>query len=277
MVEIHRELWGNRNFLGKIFRTAKVGKADFTELQSLLDALNPGRHSDEYVSKDVFATKVAFLHSKSTPIDLPPNLVDGLVPRPVLVASQPPSSDVVGEGGVVGDDGVVDDDDDDAVGNDDDVMGNVDVVMDDNAAIVVENTHLPNEATALFPYTIQYVDLTVLRWQGMLRVPRLMLFRNEWGDMIDIFNNGEKGMEGSAVFSGQPGIGEHYYWYLTITSNQRTRKNMHVVFHPHSLYHSRPANRVSGRSRQGLHYQRYRAPSGHIGGTSWCRRCSYTR
>ena len=25
-------------------------------------------------------------------------------------------------------------------------------------------------------------------------------------------------MEGSAVFSGQPGIGEHYYWYLTVTS-----------------------------------------------------------
>ena len=80
LVEIHRELWGNGDFLGKIFRTAKVGKADFTELQCLLDALNPGRHSDEYVSKDVLATKVVFLQSKSIPINLPPNLVDGLVP-----------------------------------------------------------------------------------------------------------------------------------------------------------------------------------------------------
>ena len=76
--------------------------------------------------------------------------------------------------------------------------------------------HLSNEATAIFPYTIRYVDLTVLKLQNDLRVPLLMLFRNEWGSMIDIFNESQ----GSAVFTGQPGIGEHHYWYLTFTSNQ---------------------------------------------------------
>ena len=125
-------------------------KGDFTELQDLLEALNPERNSDEYVSKDVLATKSAFLRERSTGLDLDP--VDGLVPRPVLGACQPPSSDVIDEDGDVAD-----------------------------AAMVIDSdTHLPNEATAIFPYTIRYVDLTVLQWKGWLRVPRLMLFRNEW-------------------------------------------------------------------------------------------------
>jgi hypothetical protein len=194
-VEIHSQLWGQRDFLGEIFRTATVDKDDFTELQDLLDALNPERNSDKYVSKDVLDTKSKFLRGKSIGQDQ--YLLDGLVPRPDLGPCQPPSSDVVNEDGVVDDNDVV--------------MDNGDVVMDDNAAMVIDNTHLPNEATAIFPYTIQYMDLTVLRSTKKLRVPRLMLFRNEWGTMIDIFNKRGKGIDGSALFSGQPGIGEHHY------------------------------------------------------------------
>ena len=63
--------------------------------------------------------------------------------------------------------------------------------------------HLSNEAKAIFPYTIRYVDLTVLKLKKGLRVPQLILFRNEWGSMIDIFNKRERGIEGS-------GIGEHH-------------------------------------------------------------------
>ena len=135
-------------------------KDDFTKLQSLLDALNPERNSDEYVSEDVLATKAAFLRERSS--DLEPDLVDGLVPRPVLVACQPPSSDVLDENGIVGNHGIMGDDNDDI-------------------AMVIDDTRLPNDATAIFPYTIQYVDLTVLRCKERPRVPQLMLFRNEWG------------------------------------------------------------------------------------------------
>lgn len=162
-------------------------KDDFTKLQSLLDALNPERNADEYVSKDVLATKAAFLRERSSDVD--PDLVDGLVPRPVLVACQPPTSDVVDQDGALGDHDIMDDDNDDS-------------------AMFIDDAHLPNEATAIFPYTFQYVDLTVLRCKQNLRVPRLMLFRSEWGTMIDIFNKGEKGICGSAIFSGQPGIGK---------------------------------------------------------------------
>ena len=229
LVEIHNELWGKRDLFGKIFRTATLTKSDFTELQCLLDALNPKRNSDQYEAEDVLATKSAFLRERSTGLDL--DLGNGLVPRPVLDSPRPPSSDIV-----------LDDDD------------------DDDAAMMIDSDHcsgdtyIPNEVMAIFPYTIQYVDLTVLQSKKELRVPRLMLFRNEWGTMIDIFNKRKKGIRGSALFSGQPGIGEHHYWYLTVTSNQRTRENMHVVFHPHSLHYSCPANRVSGCVRQCLHY-----------------------
>ena len=114
--------------------------------------------------------------------------------------------------------------------------------------------HLANEAKAIFPYTIRYVDLTVLKLKADLRVPQLILFRNEGGTMIDIFNKSEKGIEGSTIFTGQPGIGEHHYWYLTVTSNQRTRENMPVVFHPYPLHHSFPVNFFPGYVRQGLHH-----------------------
>ena len=218
LVEIHSELWGRRELFGDIFRTATLTKGDFTDLQRLLEALNPERNSDEYVAKDVLTTKSAFLRQRSAGLDL--DLVGGLVPRPVLGPCQPPSSDVVDEDGVTNDENdVVDDDDDDAVDNDDNVMD--DVVDDDDAAMVIDrDTHLPNEAKAIFPYTIRYVDLTGLQSKEELRVPRLMLFRNEWGTMIDIFNKRKKGRGGSALFSGQPGIGEHHYWYMTVTSNQ---------------------------------------------------------
>ena len=85
---MHRELWGQRQSLRKIFRTATVEKDDFTELQSILGALNHQRNSDEYVSKDVLAAKVEFLHTKSTDDD-PELLVGGLVHRPASCPGQP--------------------------------------------------------------------------------------------------------------------------------------------------------------------------------------------
>ena len=228
---IHHKLWGEREFFGKIFRTANLTEHHFKELQDLLDKDNPGRTSDLYVAKDVLARKADFLREKSEPLEI--DFGDGLVPRLVFDATQSPSS------GVVDNDDVADDDND-AVADDDDGS---------------HTDHLSKEAKAIFPYTIRYVDLTALDLKN-LSVPLLMLFRNEWGTMIDIFNKRthRKGIRGSAVFTGQPGIGKRLYCHLTVTSNQPTRKNMPVVFHPHPLRDSRPEIRVSGHGRHGLHY-----------------------
>ncbi|KAM6492684.1 hypothetical protein JOM56_012408 [Amanita muscaria] len=196
LVEIHSELWGRRDLFGEIFRTATLTEDHFIELQHLLEALNPERNSDKYVAKDVLATKSAFLHSRSTALDADADVGNGPVPRLLFDAPQPPTSDVVDN----------DDDDDDFVADDDD-----DAVAEDPMPVDIDpvNTHMDHlleDATAIFPSTIRYMDLTILK--PTLRVPQLMLYREEWGSLIDIFNEREKGMPGSAVFSGQPGIGK---------------------------------------------------------------------
>jgi len=74
---------------------------------------------------------------------------------------------------------------------------------------------------SVFPCTIQYMDLTPFNLKFLTRVPHLMLIRDEWKAMIDLFNKRENGIHGSAVFTGSPGIGEHYCrlrtraWMLT--------------------------------------------------------------
>ena len=54
---------------------------------------------------------------------------------------------------------------DDLSMEDDDGGDVLDSGHDDATAMVVnsDTTHLPNEATAISPYTVQYVDLTLLQ------------------------------------------------------------------------------------------------------------------
>jgi hypothetical protein len=192
----------------------------------------------------------------------------GLVPRLVFDASHPPSPYVV-----------------EASANDSDDADDANTVADDAMDIDPDpgssscshvNTDAVYLSNGIFPCTIRYMDLTVLRLENEIRVPLLTLLQTEWGNMIDILNDRKKGIRGSAVFTGQPGIGEHHYRHLTHTSNQRTRKNKPVVFHPYPLLHSRPASCVSRYEGRCLHQYRCRAPpaKGQTSGTR--RRCSYT-
>ncbi|KIL65071.1 hypothetical protein M378DRAFT_10964 [Amanita muscaria Koide BX008] len=148
LVDIHGELWGQRDFFGKIFRTATLTKDDFNELQALLDEQNPERISDTYVAEDVLATKSAFLRVKSTPLSI--DFGNGLAPRLVFDAS----SDAVANDDTIADDAM--DTDPDHCSSD---------LVDPHMA------HLSNEAKAIFPYTIRYVDLTVLKLKEY-RVPQ---------------------------------------------------------------------------------------------------------
>jgi hypothetical protein len=54
--------------------------------------------------------------------------------------------------------------------------------------------------------TIQYMDLTWLNMQGLTRCEHLMLIRDEWRIMVDIFNKRDQGIGGSAIFTGQRGL-----------------------------------------------------------------------
>ncbi|KIL62834.1 hypothetical protein M378DRAFT_108009 [Amanita muscaria Koide BX008] len=233
--EIHHKLWGKRELFGDIFRTVALTKDDFIELQHQLQEQIPDRNSKSYVAKNVLAIKSAFLRSRSTP-DIASN-APGLVPRLVFNASQgltqPPASEVhydedENEDEDEDEDGDKDEDDDDDA---DAVTGNTmdsdpDPGSSDSSYINNDAVSLSTGTTAILPCTIQYMDLTVLKLVNSIRVPQLALLRKEWGDMVDIFNEREKGTKGSAVFTGQPGIGL-FFASIDITL-ERFRKTTHV-------------------------------------------------
>ena len=87
-------------------------------------------------------------------------------------------------------------------------MANDDAVADDametdphhspSSHVDPHMAHLSNEVTAIFPHTIRYVDLTILKLKN-LPVPQLILFRNEWSSMIDAFNKKTGGVSRVSV------------------------------------------------------------------------------
>jgi hypothetical protein len=220
--EIHNKLWGKGELTGEIFRKAYLTESDFRELQHKLHNDNPQRNSESYVAKNVLAVKSAFLRSKSVPVVDPAYFnTDYLVPKLVIDTSHldevpAPDDDVDGED--MDDDGMdddgMDDDgmDDDGMNDDsmDDAMG-VDCCANpgSHSYIASDAVTLSNRTPAAFPCTIWYLDLVELKLEHFTRVPHLMLIRSEWSDVIDIFNKRQKGIYGGAVFTGQPGIGEH--------------------------------------------------------------------
>ena len=76
--------------------------------------------------------------------------------------------------------------------------------------ILADAAELSTGSAAVLPCIIRYMDLTTLKLKYLSRVPPLTLIRDEWKTMIDVFNGRDSGVYGSAVFTGSPGIGEHY-------------------------------------------------------------------
>jgi hypothetical protein len=244
---MHRKLWGKRDLFGQIFRTVKLTKSDFIELQRLLHCHDPERSSASYVAKDdVLAIKAKFLRSKSLPdtvaatayFDTKSN--GGLAPKLVFDTSAdvtpPMPSDTADE-----DAGAAMDTDSDTMDIDPNPVSSIESYINTDAI------YLSTGVAGVFPCTIRYMDLTVLESKSPVRIPKLMLLRNEWGHMVDIFNKREKGVQGSAIFTGQPGIGEHCQCVKLILLTDGLifrRENLPTVLYPRPLSHSRPANRL---------------------------------
>ncbi|KAF8229807.1 hypothetical protein L208DRAFT_150294 [Tricholoma matsutake] len=66
LVEIHSKLWGKRDLLGRIFRTANLTTTDFIELQLRLESNDPSRSSPSYAAQNVLDIKSDFLRKKSS-------------------------------------------------------------------------------------------------------------------------------------------------------------------------------------------------------------------
>ena len=124
--------------------------------------------------------------------------------------------------------------------------------------IIADANELSAGSTAMFPCAIRYMDLTTLELENCsIPVKPLTLIRDEWNLMIDLFNARKRGIRGSAIFTGSPGIGEHL-----LSSNSRSqltdhrRQNLPFVLHPNPLHHQSPAGRVSRHGRGCLPYHR---------------------
>jgi hypothetical protein len=210
--EIHGKLWGRRDLVGQIFRKAHLTKTDFVELQNQLQSVNPSRSSTSYITMDVLATKSGFLRSRSfvdedavAYFDTCNAAPDGnLVPQPIVDTPKGVTSPNL----TMAD---IETLDVDAV--DTDTMDNaVDIDADpdsSNLSLAADAAYLSEGRIAVFPCTIRYIDLTILKLEYLSRVPHMIFIRDEWRTMIDLFNKREKGIRGGAAFTGQPGIGGH--------------------------------------------------------------------
>jgi len=157
------------------------------------------------VAKDVLAIKAEFLRSKSLSdptvaaayFDAKSN--GGLAPKLVFDTSADITSPMPSD--------TADEDAGAAMDTDMDIDPNP--VSSIEPYINTDAIYLSTGARGVFPCTIRYMDLTGLGLKYPIRIPQLTLLRNEWGNMVDIFNKRREGVRGSAVFTGQPGIGEH--------------------------------------------------------------------
>ena len=162
---------------GQIFRTTTLTTTDFIELQTLLGQANPSRTS----RTDVLSIKSNFLRSKSLPlaledIVLPKSTVD---PEENLDDPISPTVDHASAHPTISED------------------------------IIADATKLSEGIAGIFPCKIQFMDLAIL---GMvtenLRVPTMMLIRDEWHSESMMNVGAVKGLGGSVVITGQSGIGE---------------------------------------------------------------------
>jgi hypothetical protein len=70
--------------------------------------------------------------------------------------------------------------------------------------IITDAKNLPE---SMFPVQLRFMDLSVLDMESELRVPAIMLIRDEWYSITGIIKDRLKGRGWSVIITGQPGIG----------------------------------------------------------------------
>ncbi|KAF8238275.1 hypothetical protein L208DRAFT_1243387, partial [Tricholoma matsutake] len=208
LVEIHSSLWGKRDLLGQIFRTANLTTTDFIELQLRLESNDPSRSSPSYAAQNVLDIKSDFLRKKSS-IAIDATAIPDLANTSSTSKPPPCAPPIL----------------DDSMNVDADADSSEPDSADSNPTpqfancpdyILADAAQLSTGSAAVFPCIIRYMDLTTLKLKYLSRLPRLTLIREEWKTMIDLFNGREGGVYGSAVFTGSPGIGKTCLLYYIL-------------------------------------------------------------
>ncbi|KAF8340993.1 hypothetical protein F5887DRAFT_1224859 [Amanita rubescens] len=211
LAEIHKKLWGKSHLFGEIFRTANLTTADFIQLQLELERINPSRTEPSYKAQDVLKVKADFLRKKSRNATLESDNAPNckLVPSVSLVA---PSSTLSTLPCAMDLDATADTMDVDADAEADPAPQPANCP----GYIIADAKELSTGSTAVLPCTIRYMDLTTLELKESIPVKRLTLIRDEWNIMINLFNGRKRGVHGSAIFTGSPGIGKTCFLYYIL-------------------------------------------------------------
>jgi hypothetical protein len=127
---------------------------------------------------------------------------------------------------------------------------------DDETYIEKDCAALTSGPSTIFSCTIRYMDLTSLDLQHFHRVSQVLLIRDEWDAVVDICNKRKMGLPGSAILTGQPGTGKHYYrsWISACKLITPCRQDGPSVLHSYHLPHPGTADCVSGHARRCLHH-----------------------
>jgi len=172
--EFHSKMWNKKNLEKELFRTVKVTRVHFDELQRRLNDRNPDRNDPEYDASEhnILSDKLDFLRSIAEDGALPPLHPDDNEVR-------------------------VGDDDDPEARNE-----NEDPEACDEG---------DSEINSFFPFTLTYLDFSILELNADLeleRFPPALLVRQEYNHISNLINERQKNGAGSVIFSGQPGTGE---------------------------------------------------------------------
>ena len=113
--------------------------------------------------------------------------------------------------------------------------------------IIADASDLP---PGIFPCNLKYMDLSFLHIESKIRVSETIMIRNEWYDITKLLGDRPKGLKGSVLITGQPGIGENTSYLLNQCPHQclfLLRENMLFVLPPSPAHHQRSADCISGR------------------------------
>jgi hypothetical protein len=213
LLELHQKLWGKKDLLSELIRTVKLDDHDFTELKSQLKNLNSPNDGEA-----ILATKSAFLRSKGGLSVEGPADSEGLTAPIVPTTSQIPLAHAMEvDAPIVSDQLTL------PHSSANPAPSIVPEPFSDeraHSASFIDPGHVPTEVLEappmIFPCTIQYLDLTVLAMKRKPRVPTLMLIRSEWISMMEMIKERPRRMDGSAIVTGQPGIGQHHFLTLPL-------------------------------------------------------------
>jgi hypothetical protein len=198
--EVHKKIWGQESLRPKLFRTAEITQSDYTALQGRLTVIRPDRDKLDYnggsSKPDVLKVKLDFLHTLN-PVEASP--------------SQHPGGD------------------DNRVGDDDNSEARKEVAKSKarneiaypESSNETADSESNNEAAdsepsndndvvlqSLFPYILDFLDLSALGLEVTDRLPLPLLLRKEYKHISELIKKEPEGSRGSVMVSGQPGTGK---------------------------------------------------------------------